>query len=146
MAPPKVPEAMGSLIQFRGRQPKPAEPMPMTASQVESLEERKSLKILVWTFAFAAIAMCATVVFSLSPHGWLDLIWLVSFMIVFVLAKIGLAQVAFMIMMAADDESEARRINTPKQPTKLIPLNPERRRTKRVLTGTASSQNPTRRR
>jgi len=146
MAPPKVPEAMGSLIQFRGRQPKPAEPTPMTATQVESLEERKSLKILVWTFALAAIAMCATVVFSLSPHGWLDLIWLVSFMIVFVLAKIGLAQVAFMIMMAADDESEARRTGATPQGAKLIRLNPESRRTKRVLIGTASSPNRSRRR
>jgi len=139
---------MGSLIQFRGRQPKPVEPTPITATQAESLEERKSLKILVWTFAFAAIAMCATVVFSLSPHGWLDLIWLVSFMVVFVLAKIGLAQVAFMIMMAADDESEARRNDQAGAApnAKLIPLNPEIRRTKRVLTGSASSPNRSRRR
>ncbi len=139
---------MGSLIQLRGRQPKPAEPRPTSATEIESLEERKSLKILVWTFAFAAIAMCATVVFSLSPHGWLDLIWLVSFMIVFVLAKIGLAQVAFMIMIAADDESEAQRKKAAAdaQSAKLIPLNPESRRTKRVLTGTTSSPHPSRRR
>ena len=103
---------------------------------------------MVWTFALAAIAMCATVVFTLSPHGWRDLIWIVSFMAVFALAKIGLAQLLLMIMINSDDAALARTHKGPgvAQPAKLIPLNRDRKRAKRMLSGTATTPHPARRR
>src|SRR6266851_2606591 len=124
---------MGSLIQFN-RRPAAGERQLAPIARAESSEERRSLRILLWTFALSAIAMCATVVFTLSPHGWRDLLWISSFMLVFALAKIALAQALFYIMVNYDDDSSsgaddphtAHRAN-------LIPLTRDGQRTPRAL-------------
>ncbi len=123
---------MGSLIQFN-RRPAAGERQLAPIARAESSEERRSLRILLWTFALSAIAMCATVVFTLSPHGWRDLLWISSFMLVFALAKIALAQALFYIMVNYDDDSSANPDPGIGERAKLIPLTRDGKRTPRAL-------------
>jgi len=135
---------MGSLIQFK-RRSIAGDQQPARTALAESNEERRSLRILLWTFALAAIAMCATVVFMLSPHGWRDLIWISSFMLVFALAKIALAQALFHIMINYDEESPTRPDPGVVERAKLIPLTRDGKRApraKRALTGTVTAAAP----
>ncbi len=123
---------MGSLIQFN-RRPAAGERQLAPIARAESSEERRSLRILLWTFALSAIAMCATVVFTLSPHGWRDLLWISSFMLVFALAKIALAQALFYIMVNYDDDSSASPDPGIGERAKLRPLTRDGKRTPRAL-------------
>jgi hypothetical protein len=140
---------MGSLIQFN-RRPIAADRQPAPSAPAESNEERRSLRILLWTFALSAIAMCATVVFMLSPHGWRDLLWISSFMLVFALAKIALAQALFYIMVSYDDDSPANRGPGIAERAKLIPLTRDSTRTpgalagKRAIAAAATAAGPSR--
>jgi hypothetical protein len=132
---------MGSLLQFHGRRPRAVQSQPAADASAESNEERRSLRIMLWTFALSAIAMCATVVFTLSPHGWLDLLWLSSFMVVFALAKIGLSQLLFTIMINYDESRSQNSRNAPRagQPEKSVRSTNDGKRMKRILTVSPSS-------
>ena len=129
---------MGSLIQLN-RRPIAADRQSALSAPAESNEERRSLRILLWTFALSAIAMCATVVFMLSPHGWRDLLWISSFMLVFALAKIALAQALFYIMVSYDDDSPANPGPGIAERAKLIPLTRASARTPSALAGKRAS-------
>ena len=140
---------MGSLIQFN-RRPGASERQPAPIALAESSEERRSLRILLWTFALSAIAMCATVVFMLSPHGWRDLLWISSFMLVFALAKIALAQALFYIMVNYDDDASGAGDPQAAQRAKLIPLTRDNKHKphaiarKRSVTEAATAASPSR--
>lgn len=72
-----------------------------------------SLRIMLWTFGLAAIAMCVTVVVTLS-RSWTEMLWISSFVIVFALLKIGLANALFVVMVRYDKERPRVAIPRPK--------------------------------
>jgi len=93
---------MGSLHEFRRKQP-----MLRPAAQPNfdtSAEDTTSVRILLWTFAISAIAMCVTVV-ACFTRSWNDLFWISGFVLIFALAKIGLANWLFVLMMRCDRDS-----------------------------------------
>jgi hypothetical protein len=87
-------------------------------------EETTSLRILLWTFAGAALAMCATVVITLS-RSWTEMLWISSFVIVFALLKIGLANALFLVMIRYD--KDRRRIVIKSQPASYRRARPKPR-------------------
>ncbi|HLW71873.1 MAG TPA: hypothetical protein VKS22_14760 [Candidatus Binataceae bacterium] len=66
-------------------------------------EEAASIKILLWTFALAALAMCVTVVVTLA-RSWDELLWISAFVLVFAILKIALANALFYVMINYDKD------------------------------------------
>jgi nitrate/nitrite transporter NarK len=71
---------------------------------IAAREEAASLRILLWTFALAAIAMCLTVVVTLS-RTWTEMLWVSAFVLVFALLKIALANALFYVMINYDKDA-----------------------------------------
>jgi nitrate/nitrite transporter NarK len=94
-------------------------------------EEATSLRILLWTFALAAIAMCLTVVLTLA-RTWSELLWVSAFVLVFALLKIALANALFYVMIHYDKEAPR-----PARDTAILQP-PRRASSKRRLTGALS--------
>jgi hypothetical protein len=88
------------------------------SEEIAAREEAASLKILLWTFALAAIAMCATVVVT-EARSWTEFWWISGFVVVFALLKIALANALFYLMVHCDSDA---RIATAKGAAPLKPL------------------------
>jgi hypothetical protein len=93
---------MGAIVQFRRRTPS-IRSSTVSTDITRSSEEMTSLRILLWTFGGAAVAMCATVVITLS-RSWTEMLWISSFVLVFALLKIGLANLLFLVMIRYDKD------------------------------------------
>jgi hypothetical protein len=77
---------------------------PDPSEAIAAREEAASLRILLWTFALAAIAMCLTVVVTLS-RTWTEMLWVSAFVLVFALLKIALANALFYVMINYDKDA-----------------------------------------
>lgn len=91
------------------------------SAEITAREERTSLRVLLWTFALSAIAMCVTVVVTLA-RSWTEFWWISAFVLVFALLKIALANALFYVMINFD--KDARPIAT----RKTTILQPPRRK------------------
>ena len=104
-------------------------------------EEAASIKILLWTFALAAISMCVTVVVTLA-RSWNEFLWISAFVLVFALLKIALANALFYVMINCDKE----RREVPLKPAAVLEPQPRTIRATRGRTGTltlaASRESP----
>jgi hypothetical protein len=111
---------MGSIVQFSRRPPMIRE-SPEKSEADTARDERASLRVLLWTFALSALAMCVTVVVTLA-RSWTEFLWISAFVLVFALLKIALANALFYVMINFD--KDARTI--PARKTTI--LQPPRRR------------------
>jgi hypothetical protein len=93
-------------------------------------EEAASIKILLWTFALAAIAMCVTVVVTLA-RSWNELLWISAFVLVFAILKIALANALFYLMINYDKDRHEIPL---KMPSMLKPPPSTVRGTRRLTT------------
>jgi len=80
----------------------------ITPAESESSEAARSMRVLLWTFALTAIAMCATVVVCFASN-WSEVLWISSFLLVFALCKIALANALFYVMVHYDADTHAGR-------------------------------------
>lgn len=80
----------------------------ITPDDAESLEAVRAMRILLWTFAVTALAMCATVV-ACFANNWAEVWWISSFLLVFTVCKIGLANALFYVMVHYDADRQAAR-------------------------------------
>jgi hypothetical protein len=98
---------MGSIVPLTRRAPL-IRGKRITPDDSESREAAQSMRILLWTFALTALAMCGTVV-ACFANSWAE-VWLISsFLLVFTLCKIGLANALFYVMIHYDANREAAR-------------------------------------
>jgi hypothetical protein len=116
---------MGSIVPLVRRAPL-IRTKRVRPDETESHEATRSMHILLWTFAATALAMCAIVV-ACFANTWIEVWWISSFLLVFTLCKIGLANALFYGMIHYDKERQATRT---KQAMALKPLgtNPTMRR------------------
>ncbi|MGH7837796.1 MAG: hypothetical protein ACREQC_08235 [Candidatus Binataceae bacterium] len=131
---------MGSIVQLSRRPPMIRKP-PVVSAEAAARDEAASIKILLWTFALAAIAMCVTVVVTLA-RSWDELLWISAFVLVFALLKIALANALFYVMINCDKD----RREIPLKPASVLKPPPRVIRGTRRLTGTltlaASAKSP----
>jgi len=129
---------MGAIVKFRrpvrlrraAVAPAAAAAQAAAREAAEAREETASIKILLWTFALAAIAMCATVVVTLA-RSWNEFLWISAFVLVFALLKIALANALFYVMINYDKD----RREIPPPPAAALKPPPRAIRTTRRLTG-----------
>jgi hypothetical protein len=125
---------MGSVIELRRRASTAVETKPRVGAAAREAAsaraEATSIRILVWTFGATAVTMCVIATIMLA-RTWNELLWAVSFLVVFTLAKIALANGLFYIMVNCDTDRRAA-------PAESLPSPPEtaqapRRRARRRL-------------
>lgn len=105
---------MGSIVPLTRRAPV-IRVKRIAADESESREAARAMRIMLWTFALTALAMCATVVACFS-NSWAEVWWICSFLLVFTLCKIGLANALFYVMVHYDADRQAARAAAAKPP------------------------------
>jgi hypothetical protein len=116
----------------------------ITPDESESREAARSMRVLLWTFALTAIAMCITVV-ACFASSWTQVMWISAFLLVFTLCKIGLANALFYVMVHYDADRARRVVPAPSMDSVrpvAVALRPGR--TRRALRSVARSAKPPR--
>jgi hypothetical protein len=114
----------------------------ITPDESESREAAQSMRVLLWTFALTAIAMCITVV-ACFASSWTQVMWISAFLLVFTLCKIGLANALFYVMVHYDAERSRHAAPAPPRgPTRPIVPTLRPGRTRRTLRSVTRSATP----
>lgn len=92
----------------------------------ESREAARSMRVLLWTFALTALAMCTAVVVCFAGD-WSQMLWISLFLGVFALCKIALANALFYVMVNYDTARATGPANPPEPVNPARPPRPVRR-------------------
>ena len=96
---------MGSIVQLKRRTPVRRDWRKAAPVDPEARQSANSLFILIAAFGVTAIAMSVAVV-VVASNTWTDVLVMSAFVFVFALAKIGLANALFYVMIKSDAATE----------------------------------------
>jgi len=95
---------------------------------------------MLWTFAITALVMCGAVV-ACFTSSWSQIWWISSFLLVFTLCKIWLANALFHVMIRYDAARDQARLEAKLPPRPNPPLRRRPARPHDVLRVAASATN-----